>query len=61
VRYGGIEGGQHEVADAQQAEARNGRRGILGTEHEQKDLDYVMVALEVVQGGVVADGLDDDV
>jgi hypothetical protein len=33
----------------------------LGTEHEEEDLDYVVVALEVVQGGVAADGLDDDV
>lgn len=59
MRDGGIQGGQHEVADTQQAEARDSCGGIVGTEHELEYLNDVVVALKVVQGWVTADGFDD--
>lgn len=56
---GGIEGGEHKVPDAQQAQTRDSCGGFLRAKDEQEDLDYVVIALEVVQGGVAADSLDD--
>ena len=61
VGDGGVERGQHEVPDAKEREASHGRRGSRGPEDEEQHLDDIMVALEIVQGGVAAQDLDDDV
>ena len=58
--HGGGNGGEHEVADAQETQAGDGGGGIVGAEDKEEDLDDVVVALEVAQRGVSAQYGEDD-
>jgi hypothetical protein len=61
VGYGRIERGDHKVPNAQETEAGDGSRRIVGAEREEEDLDNVVVALEVAQGGVSPENSENDV
>lgn len=59
--YGWVERGQHEVPDAEEAQACDGRRCFLRAQDKQEDLDDVVVALEVAQAGVSAEHVEYDI
>lgn len=59
--YGWVERGQHEVADAEEAQAGNGCGRFLRAKDEQEDLDDVVVALEVAQAWVSAEDIQYDI
>jgi hypothetical protein len=58
---GRLERGQHEVADAQDAQAGDGSGRLMCAEDEQEDLDDVVVALEVAQRGVPPEDVEYDI
>lgn len=58
---GRLKRGEHEVADAQKAQACDCCWGIVGAEDEEEDLDDVMVALEVAQRGVSSQDIKNDI
>jgi hypothetical protein len=57
---GRLERRQHEIANAEEAQAGDCSGSMLGAEHEQEDLDDVVVTLEVAQRGVTAQDVEDD-
>lgn len=59
MRLSGSQGGQHEVPDPQQRQARDsGYRG-LGSKDKKENLDDIMIALEVAQDRMLSqDGRD---
>lgn len=59
--YGGVERGQHEVPDAEEAQAGDGCGRFLRAKDEQEDLDDVVVALEVAQAWVSAEDIEYDI
>lgn len=58
---GRVERREHKVAYAEKAQSCDSGGSLVGTQHQQEDLNDVMVALEVAQGGVAAQDLDNDV
>jgi hypothetical protein len=56
--YGGVERGQHEVADTEQAQTGNRSGCIFCSEDEQENLDNVVVTLEVAQRWVPSENVD---
>lgn len=58
---GCVERRKHEIADAQQRQTGHSRHSQIGAEHQQEDLDDVMVALEVAQAGMAAQDLGNDI
>jgi hypothetical protein len=61
VGFRARQGGEHEVADAQQGEPRSGGTRGVGTEDEEEDLEDVVVALEVAEGWVESEDGGDEV
>lgn len=59
--HGRVEGGEHEVADAQRGQAGHCWGAEGGWEDEQEHLADVVVALEVAEVGVAAEDFDDEV
>jgi hypothetical protein len=59
--YGRLERGQHEVADAEKAQAGDRGRCLVWAENEQEDLDDVVVALEVAQRGMPPEHVEDHI
>lgn len=58
---GRVERGQHEVADAEEAQAGDGCGCFLRAQDKQEDLDDVVVALEVAQAWVSAEDIQYDI
>lgn len=61
LRYGGVERGQHEVPDAEEAQAGDGCGCFLRAKDEQEDLNDIVVALEVAQAWVSAEDVEYDI
>lgn len=52
--------GQHEVTNTQQGQASDGRRSCIDAQDEEKNLDNVVVTLEVVQHWVTSEDCEND-